>query len=75
MIDVQLIRNNTDLVRLNIKRRKEEKYIKTLDEFIETDRNWRSLQTQINELRRKRNKLSSEISNLKKQSLKKKSKN
>jgi seryl-tRNA synthetase len=69
MIDVQLIRNNTDLVRLNIKRRKEEKYIKTLDEFIETDRNWRSLQTQINELRRKRNKLSSEISNLKKQSL------
>ncbi len=60
MIDVKLIRTNPDLVRDNLKRRSDPEKLMLLEEFIEADKNWRFLQTQINELRRKRNELSAE---------------
>jgi seryl-tRNA synthetase len=69
MIDVKLIRTNPDLVRKNLKLRRDPEKLKLLDEFIEADKTWRSLQTQINELRRKRNELSARIAKLKKEGL------
>jgi len=69
MIDVKIIRNNPELVRENLKRRSDPEKLRLLDEFIEADKKWRSLQTQINELRRKRNELSAKIAKLKKEGL------
>jgi seryl-tRNA synthetase len=67
MIDVKLIRTNPNLVRDNLKRRSDPEKLMLLEEFIEADKNWRLLQTQINELRRKRNELSAGIAKLKKE--------
>jgi seryl-tRNA synthetase len=69
MIDVKLIRTNPALVRENLKRRSDPEKLKFLDEFIKADRTWRSLQTQINDLRKKRNELSARIAKLKKEGL------
>ena len=66
MIDVNLIRKNPDLVRENLKRRNDPEKLKTLEEFIEVDKQWRRLQTHLNNLRRKRNQLSIEIARRKK---------
>jgi seryl-tRNA synthetase len=67
MIDVKLIRTNPDLVRDNLKRRNDPEKLTLLEEFIDADKGWRLLQTQINELRRKRNELSAGIAKLKKE--------
>jgi len=66
MIDVKLIREKTDLVRENIKRRNDPEKLKILDEFIEADKEWRVLQTQLNSLRKRRNDLTVEIAQKKK---------
>jgi seryl-tRNA synthetase len=66
MIDVKLIRTSPAFVRENLKRRNDPEKLKIIDEFIEADNTWRSLQTKVNEWRRKRNELSSEIAKLKK---------
>ncbi|MEM2341820.1 MAG: serine--tRNA ligase [Candidatus Bathyarchaeia archaeon] len=66
MIDVKLIREKTDFVRENIKRRNDPEKLRILDEFIEVDREWRALQTELNNLRRKRNELSLVIAQKKK---------
>lgn len=68
-IDVKLIRTNPNLVKENLKRRNDPEKLKILDDFIEADKTWRSLQTEINEWRRRRNELSSKIAKLKKQNL------
>jgi len=67
LIDVKIIRTNPDLVRENLKRREDPEKLQLLDEFIAADKKWRSLQTEINEWRRKRNELSANIAKLKKQ--------
>ncbi|MEM3013693.1 MAG: serine--tRNA ligase [Candidatus Bathyarchaeia archaeon] len=69
MIDVKIIRNNPELVRENLKRRNDPEKLNLLEEFIETDKKWRALLTQINDLRRKRNELSAQIAKMKKESL------
>jgi seryl-tRNA synthetase len=69
MIDIKIVRNTPELVRENLKRRSDPEKLKLLDEFIETDKTWRSLQTQINEFRRKRNELSARIAKLKKEGI------
>jgi len=66
MIDANLIRKNPDFVRENLKRRNDPEKLKLLDEFIETDKKWRALQTKLNELRRRRNQLSLQIAQKKK---------
>jgi seryl-tRNA synthetase len=69
MIDVKLVRTSPEFVRENLKRRNDPEKLKLLDEFIEADKTWRSLQTQVNDLRRKRNELSARIAKLKKEGL------
>lgn len=69
MFDINLIRKNPELVRENLKRRNEPKYLQLLDKAIELDRKWRELKTKANELRAKRNKISQQIAKLKKRGL------
>ena len=69
MIDVKLIRTNPELVRRNLERRNDPEKLNLLDEFIEADKKWRSLQTEVNEWRRKRNQISLKIARMKKQGL------
>ena len=67
MIDAKLIRKNPEFVRENLERRNNPEVLRLLDEFIEYDGRWRLAQTQMNELRRKRNEISRKIAQMKKE--------
>ena len=65
MLDINLIRENPEMVRKNLKRRNNPEYLKFLDELIEKDKEWRKLVSENQELRHKRNELSKKIGVLK----------
>lgn len=67
MIDINLIRENPDLVKQNLKKKYQEEKIKLVDEVITADKKWRELKQKVDQLRAERNKLSQEINKLKKQ--------
>ncbi|HJX05082.1 MAG TPA: serine--tRNA ligase, partial [Candidatus Nanoarchaeia archaeon] len=66
MLDINLIRENPELVRKNLERRKDPEKLKWLDELIKTDNDWRKLKKQVDDLRCERNKISEEINKAKK---------
>ncbi len=61
MQDIKLIREHPEKVRENLARRKDPEKLTLLDHVIETDRKWRELTQRVNDLRRRRNQISSEI--------------
>ena len=61
MLDIKLIREHPDKVRENLARRQDPEKLELLDHVIETDRKWRELTQRVNDLRRRRNQISSEI--------------
>ncbi|MDH5792109.1 MAG: serine--tRNA ligase [Candidatus Bathyarchaeota archaeon] len=61
MLDIKLIREDPDLVRRNLERRRDPEKLALLDGLIEDDARWRELVTRVNNLRRRRNEISSEI--------------
>lgn len=65
MLDINLIRNEPEMVRENLKRRNNKENLKLLDELIEKDKKWRELKTKNQELQHKRNVLSKKIGQLK----------
>jgi len=67
MLDIKLIREQPDLVRENLKRRQDPEKLKLLEQLINYDKKWRELVTEINKLRQRRNTISLEIAELKKQ--------
>ncbi|MBU1120921.1 MAG: serine--tRNA ligase [archaeon] len=67
MLDIKLIRENPELVRNNLAKRKAPKYLKMLEEFIASDKEWRALLLQLDELRHKRNLVSKEVNEAMKQ--------
>jgi seryl-tRNA synthetase len=67
MIDIRLVRENPDFVLKNLEKRKDPGKIKLFKELLEVDKFWRKVQTDINTLRQKRNKLTVEIARLKKE--------
>ncbi len=66
MQDIKLIRTNPDLVKQDLKKRKDEPKLKLLQETIKLDGEWLVLKGEIDTLRSRRNKLSLEISEAKK---------
>lgn len=64
MLDIRFVRENPDLVRENLKRRGDVERIQQVDRLLEDDRKWRSLQTEANNLRNKRNRITEEIARL-----------
>ena len=61
MIDINLIRNNSDLVKENIKKKFQDEKLKIVDEVIDLDKKLRESKTKADELRNKRNSISKEI--------------
>jgi seryl-tRNA synthetase len=66
MLDIKLIRENTEYVRENLKKRGNPEFLEILDDLIENDRLWRQKLNRLNELRRERNRITAEIAALKK---------
>lgn len=66
MIDIKLIRENPEIVKANIKKKFQENKLVVVDNVKEKDSKWRKLKAEADNLRRERNKVSKEISELKK---------
>jgi seryl-tRNA synthetase len=66
MLDINLIRENPELVKKNLERRKDPEKVKWLDELIKIDAEWRKLKKQVDDLRCERNKISEQVNQSKK---------
>ena len=64
MIDINLIRNNKDLVKENMKKKFQDKKLPLVDEIYDMDIKYRKIKTEADELRSKINNLSKEIGSL-----------
>ena len=60
-MDIKLIRDDPEAVRLNLERRHDREKLELLERVVEDDTRWRELTTRVNDLRARRNKISSEI--------------
>ncbi|MCW4038118.1 MAG: serine--tRNA ligase [Candidatus Bathyarchaeota archaeon] len=67
MLDIKLLRENPELVRDNLKKRRDPRYLQLLDELVEHDTLWRQSLTRLNEFRHEKNVLTPEIARLKKE--------
>jgi seryl-tRNA synthetase len=67
MLDIKLIRDQPDLVRKNLEKRKKPEFLDMLNQLIEKDALWRKQKGEIDSLRQKRNQLTNIIKDLKKQ--------
>ena len=67
MLDIKLIRENPSLVEDNLKKRNDPEKIKLLEQLIEDDKHYREELQEMEELKHKRNDISKEISELKKE--------
>ena len=61
MLDIKLIREHPEAVRQNLERRHDPEKLVLLDKLLEDDARWRDLTGKVNDLRRRRNRISSEI--------------
>ncbi|UCE16090.1 MAG: serine--tRNA ligase [Candidatus Bathyarchaeota archaeon] len=66
MLDVKLIREHPEVVRVNLEKRGAVEKLKMLDDLIGYDKKWRQLLTEVNELRHRRKVMTAEIASLKK---------
>ena len=66
MIDINLIRENPELVKKNIKKKFQKEKLPLVDKVIGLDEEWRGLKFKEDGLRSERNKISKEINDLKK---------
>ncbi len=66
MIDINLIRENPELVKENIRKKFQEEKISLVDDVLKLDTKWRKLKYKGDELRSERNKISKKINDLKK---------
>jgi seryl-tRNA synthetase len=61
MIDIKFLRENPDAVKENIKKKFQDSKLELVDEVVALDKESRQVQTRVDELRSKRNKISKEI--------------
>ena len=66
MLGIKLIREQPEVVRENLKKRRATEKLKMLEDLIEYDKEWRRLLTEANKLRHKRKLITTEIASLKK---------
>ncbi|MFW9907221.1 MAG: serine--tRNA ligase [Candidatus Thorarchaeota archaeon] len=67
MLDIRFIRDNKDLIRENLKRRRDKAKLQDFERLLDYDEKNRELKRNIQALRTERNSLSREVGNLKKQ--------
>ena len=66
MLDIKLIRDNSDLVKANLAKRGNPEAVQMLDNLIVFDKDWRLNLTKLNDLRHDRKQITIEIAKLKK---------
>jgi len=66
MLDIKFVREHSDEVKENLKRRGDIDKIPWIDELISEDKKWRDIQNDANSLRNQRNRLTDEIGRLRK---------
>jgi len=66
MQDIKLIREHPEIIKNDLKKRKDEEKIKLVDDVIEYDKKWRELTQEANKLRQDRNVITQEIAERKK---------
>jgi len=64
---MKFVRENPQVVKESLERRGEEAKVSWIDELLENDRRWRSLRTETDTLRGKRNKLTEQIAQARRQ--------
>ena len=64
MIDIKFLRENPEIVKENIKNKFQDEKLPLVDEVIELDKKYRELTFNGDELRNKRNSLSTQIGSL-----------
>ena len=67
MIDINILRENPDLIRDNIKKKNQRQKLPLVEEIIEDDSKWRKVKVQIDSLRAERNNVSKSVSIAKKE--------
>ncbi|MGV8162207.1 MAG: serine--tRNA ligase [Candidatus Nanoarchaeia archaeon] len=66
MLDIKLLRENPDLIRKDLEKRRDSEKLALLDKILESDSSWRTLKHNEDLLRKKRNELSQGINEAKK---------
>ncbi|MGD8565523.1 MAG: serine--tRNA ligase [Candidatus Bathyarchaeota archaeon] len=66
MLDIQLIRENTEFVKNNLKKRGNHENLRILEKLIKHDRKWRQFLTELNGKRHQRKQITSKIAELRK---------
>jgi seryl-tRNA synthetase len=61
MLDIKFVRDNPEIVKESLRRRGDPEKSKFVDDVLRDDKDWRRIQTEANNLRGKRNKLTEEI--------------
>lgn len=64
MLDIKFVRENADTVKRDLNRRGDQEKIAFVDELLARDAEWRSLLTDVNQLRERRNLVTEEIAQL-----------
>ena len=67
MLDIRLVRENPDVIREDLKKRKDLDKLKWIDDLVKKDKEWREQKQRLDELRHNRNTITREINQLKKQ--------
>lgn len=67
MIDIKLVRENPELFRKDLKKRRDDEKLKWLDDLIKKDKEYLDILQEVEQLRRKRNLLTQEVAKLKKE--------
>ena len=66
MLSIKFIRENPEIVKKSLKKRKDTEKITWVDELLKVDEGWRSLKQKVDDLRHQRNLVTEEIMNLRK---------
>jgi seryl-tRNA synthetase len=66
MLDIKLLRENPELIKKDLERRKDKEKLKLLDSILKIDSEWRKLKHEEDQLRKQRNALSQSINDAKK---------
>ncbi|MCJ7456010.1 serine--tRNA ligase [Candidatus Bathyarchaeota archaeon] len=67
MLEIKFIREHPEIVKADFQRRGAIEKLSWVDELLQNDQNWRSLQSEANALRQQRNKLTEQIARLRKE--------
>lgn len=67
MLDIKFVREYPDLIRENLRKRKDPEKLALLEAVLKNDKTWRKLKGEVDKLRERRNKISQEINKTKKQ--------